>query len=233
MMESRAEATRTPAVSFRSIWSWDFVCRIVGASFFVYLVMLNAQELGHFLRRHPEVGSFHFSVSVFAKLSIIMFIGLHCVLFVVRLRPLEKSRGALPRLMAIAGSFFFFLLAIPQGNPSLLRMIVGTLMLCLGTCLAILALSRLGRSYSMMPEARKLVTRGFYSIVRHPMYLSEEIAIAGIVIQSRFPYAVALFVIHLWIQIQRMKNEEKVLQKSFPEYEDYKLRTSMLIPHVY
>jgi protein-S-isoprenylcysteine O-methyltransferase Ste14 len=85
----------------------------------------------------------------------------------------------------------------------------------------------------MMPEARKLVTTGFYSIVRHPMYLSEQIAIAGIVIQSRFPYALALFTIHFWIQIQRMKNEEKVLLKTFPEYEGYKLRTARLIPHVY
>ncbi len=195
--------------------------------------MLNAQGLGHFLRRHPEMGNFHFSVSIFAKLSIIIFIGLHCFLFLARWRPIEKSRGPLPRMMAIAGSFFFFLLAIPQGNPSLLRIIIGTLLLCFGTCLAILALSRLGRSYSMMPEARKLVTTGFYSIVRHPMYLSEQIAIAGIVIQSRFPYALALFTIHLWIQIQRMKNEEKVLQKTFPEYQGYKLRTARLIPHVY
>ncbi|CAN5614549.1 hypothetical protein BH20ACI3_BH20ACI3_34530 [soil metagenome] len=233
MMESRIEATTTPALSFSSIWSWDFICRIIGASFFVYLVILNAQGLGHFLGRHPEMGTFHFSVSILAKLSIIMFIGLHCLLFVVRWRPIEKSRGPLPRMMAIAGSFFFFLLAIPQGNPSLWRMIIGTLLLCFGTSLAILALSRLGRSYSMMPEARKLVTTGFYSIVRHPMYLSEEIAIAGIVIQSRFPYALALFTIHLWIQIQRMKNEEKVLLNTFPEYQGYKLRTARLIPHVY
>lgn len=231
-MESRIEATTTPAFSF-NIWSWDFICRILGASFFVYLVMLNVQGLTYFLRRHPEMGTLYFSISIFAKLSIIIFIGLHCFLFIIRWRPIEKSRGSLPRLMALAGSFFFFLLAIPRGNPSLLRSIIGTLLVCFGTSLAILALSRLGRSYSMMPEARKLVTTGFYSIVRHPMYLSEQIAIAGIVIQSRFPYAVALFVIHLWIQIQRMKNEEKVLLKIFPEYEGYKLRTARLVPHVY
>jgi protein-S-isoprenylcysteine O-methyltransferase Ste14 len=232
-MESRIEATTTPAVSFNSIRSWDFICRIIGASFFVYLVMANAQGLGYFLRWHPEVGKFHFSASVCAKLLIIAFIALHCLLFVIRWRPIKKSRGSLPRLMAIAGSFFFYLLALPQGEASLVRIIIGSLLLCSGTSLAILALSRLGRSYSMMPEARRLVTTGFYSIVRHPMYLSEEIAIAGIVIQSRFPYALALFTIHLWIQIQRMKNEETVLQKTFPEYVGYKLRTARLIPHVY
>lgn len=232
MMESQIGLAARPSF-WNSIWSWDFICRIVGASFFVYLVLANVNSLSEFLRNHPAIGSLHFSVSVSAKLLIIAFVGLHCVLFILRWRPIEKSRGPLPRVMAIAGSFFFYLLVIPQGEVSLLRMVLGSLLVCAGTALAILALSRLGRSYSMMPEARRLVTSGFYSIVRHPMYLSEEIAIAGIVIQSQFPYALALFTIHLWIQIQRMKNEESVLQKTFPEYENYKLETSRLIPHVY
>ena len=232
MMESRTEVAASPRVS-TGIWSWDSICRMVGVGFFVYLVLGNVNSLSEFLRNHPAMGNFHFSISVCAKLLIIAFVGLHCVLFILRWRPIEKSHGALPRLMAIAGSFFFYLIVIPQGEVSLLRIVLGSLLVCSGTALAILALSRLGRSFSMMPEARRLVTTGFYSIVRHPMYLSEEIAIAGIVIQSQFPYALALFTIHLWIQIQRMKNEERVLQKTFPEYENYKLQTARLIPHVY
>jgi len=30
-----------------------------------------------------------------------------------------------------------------------------------------------------MPEARKLVTRGAYRFVRHPLYVAEEVAIIG------------------------------------------------------
>jgi protein-S-isoprenylcysteine O-methyltransferase Ste14 len=85
----------------------------------------------------------------------------------------------------------------------------------------------------MMPEARKLITTGPYAIIRHPMYLSEQIAIAGIVMQNFSLYALALFTIHFWIQVQRMKNEEKVLQDTFSEYQDVMGKRPRLIPYVY
>ncbi len=231
-MESRINSP-TRRASFNGAWIWDFGCRMVAGSFFVYLLMISALELGSLVRQPRVTGNFHFYVSVAGKFSIIMFIGLHCLLFVTRWRPIDKSRGPLPRMMAMAGSFFFYLIAIPRGETSTLQMGIGSVLVCAGTLLAILALGRLGRSYSMMPEARKLVTSGFYSIVRHPMYLSEAVAIAGIIIQSLSLYTVALFTIHFWIQVQRMKNEERVLQKTFPDYENYKARTARLIPHVY
>jgi protein-S-isoprenylcysteine O-methyltransferase Ste14 len=217
----------------RSLLSWDFLCRMVAGSFFVYLAMTNALQLMVFLRQPRTLTALHFGLAVASKLTFIVFLGLNCVMFVLRWRPLSKAEGVLPRVTALAGSFFFFVLAIPRGQPSFTQLVIGSLLLCFGTVSAIIALSRLGRSFSMMAEARRLVTTGAYSIVRHPMYASEQIAIAGIVVQNLSLYAAALFVIHLWIQIQRMKNEERVLQKMFPEYEDYKRRTARLIPLVY
>jgi protein-S-isoprenylcysteine O-methyltransferase Ste14 len=99
--------------------------------------------------------------------------------------------------------------------------------------MAVISLRKLGRSFSMMPEARKLITTGPYRIVRHPMYLSEEIAIAGIVIQNLSLYALALFTVHLWIQVQRMKHEENVLRNTFSEYDEVMGPRPRLIPHVY
>jgi protein-S-isoprenylcysteine O-methyltransferase Ste14 len=206
---------------------------MVAGSFFVYLAMTNALQLMVFLRQPRTLTALHFGLAVASKLTFIVFLGLNCVMFVLRWRPLSKAEGVLPRVTALAGSFFFFVLAIPRGQPSFTQLVIGSLLLCFGTVSAIIALSRLGRSFSMMAEARRLVTTGAYSIVRHPMYASEQIAIAGIVVQNLSLYAAALFVIHLWIQIQRMKNEERVLQKMFPEYEDYKRRTARLIPLVY
>ncbi len=34
-----------------------------------------------------------------------------------RRRPVEKTHGARPRAMALFGTFFFYLLAIPTGQP--------------------------------------------------------------------------------------------------------------------
>ncbi len=227
--------SKSPATGlFANIWSWDFACRMVAGSFFVYLLMINVLELTSFVQQQVRASSnFHFYLSIVSKLTITAFIGLHCLLFIIRWRPIEKSRGPMPRVMAMAGSFFFYLIAIPGQESSLPQIIVGLVLVSGGTLLAILALSKLGRSYSIMPEARRLVTTGFYSFVRHPMYLSEAVAIAGIIIQRLSLYSLALFTIHLWIQIQRMKNEEAVLERTFPEYEAYKAKVSRLIPNVY
>jgi protein-S-isoprenylcysteine O-methyltransferase Ste14 len=217
----------------RNLLSWDFFCRMAAGSFFVYLAMTNVLQVIVLFRQPRTVTAVHFALAILSKVIFIVFLGLHCLLFVLRLRPVTKAEGILPRATALAGSFFFYLLAIPFVRPSFAQLVVGSVLLCVGTVSAILALSRLGRSYSMMAEARKLVTTGAYSIVRHPMYASEQIAIAGIVVQNLSLYACALFVIHLWIQIQRMKNEERVLQQTFPEYQEYKRKTARLVPLVY
>jgi protein-S-isoprenylcysteine O-methyltransferase Ste14 len=216
-----------------NIFSWDFFCRIVAGSFFVYLTMTNVLLLVALLRRHDALSNFTFGLTVASRLLLIAFLSLNCVLFILRWRPISKAEGLVPRVMALAGTFFFTLLAIPRTQPSVAQLIVGSFLLCVGTSCAIVALSKLGRSFSMMAEARKLVTTGLYSVVRHPMYLSEQIAIAGIVVQNFSMYALALFTIHLWLQIQRMKYEERVLEKSFPDYADYKKRTARLVPLVY
>jgi protein-S-isoprenylcysteine O-methyltransferase Ste14 len=84
-----------------------------------------------------------------------------------------------------------------------------------------------------MAEARRLVTTGPYRIVRHPLYLFEEVAAVGVLIQFLSVYTAVIFVAHIFIQLQRIKNEESVLEQAFPEYQHYKSTTARLIPGVY
>ncbi len=77
----------------------------------------------------------------------------------------------------------FLLILFPAATPSLLQTLIGTSLVVLGTAFSIIAVGTLGRSFSIMAEARRLVTRGVYSIVRHPLYLAEEIAVLGIVVK--------------------------------------------------
>ena len=232
-METEVAELQAPQAFFDGKFLWDVFCRLVAVGFFVYLLIENLTSVITFVNRYQQTHGFHFWASVLAKSLVVVFVGLHCVLFVARRRPVKKTHGARPRAMALLGSFFFYLLAIPTGQPSLWQAIAGSLLLCAGTTMAVIALSRLGRSYSMMPEARKLITTGPYAIVRHPMYLSEQIAIAGIVMQNFSLYALALFTIHFWIQVQRMKHEENVLRDTFSEYDDVMGSRPRVIPYVY
>jgi protein-S-isoprenylcysteine O-methyltransferase Ste14 len=127
----------------------------------------------------------------------------------------------------------FLLILFPAATPSLLQTLIGTSLVVLGTAFSIIAVGTLGRSFSIMAEARRLVTRGVYSIVRHPLYLAEEIAVLGIVVQVFSLPAVLLLTLHVAIQIRRMENEETVLKNAFPEYETYMVQTRRLIPGVY
>ncbi len=91
----------------------------------------------------------------------------------------------------------------------------------------------LGRSFSLMPQARKLVTSGPYAIVRHPLYLVEEAAVAGVLLQYAWYAALPFLALHLAVQIGRMQLEEKVLRNAFPDYAGYAKRTYRLIPGVW
>ena len=106
-------------------------------------------------------------------------------------------------------------------------------MLLAGIIFATCALIVLGRSISLLPEARRLVTSGPYALVRHPLYLGEMVAIAGIALQHLSAWALLLLVLIWALQLQRMKYEELVLFQSFPEYGDYMARTARLVPGVY
>jgi protein-S-isoprenylcysteine O-methyltransferase Ste14 len=84
-----------------------------------------------------------------------------------------------------------------------------------------------------MAEARRLVTTGPYRFVRHPLYLFETIASLGILLQFISAYTVLVFVGYMLIQLQRMKNEEAILEKAFPEYKEYRAKTARIIPAIY
>jgi protein-S-isoprenylcysteine O-methyltransferase Ste14 len=81
-----------------------------------------------------------------------------------------------------------------------------------------------------MAEARRMVTNGPYALVRHPLYVCEEIALIGILIQVISPAALIIAITHGLLQFRRILNEEKLLRATFPEYEGYAARTPRLIP---
>ena len=154
-------------------------------------------------------------------------------LLVVRDRPVGKAKGLVPRIFAFVGTFLGVgILQLPVASLDLGMQIVAALLIGLGSLGSFLVLWWLGKSFSIMPEARKLVTGGPYAFARHPLYTVEMITISGTALQFQAPWswAIALLVVtFLWI---RSHYEEQVLADSFPEYGAYRARTKRFIPGV-
>lgn len=101
-----------------------------------------------------------------------------------------------------------------------------------GTLLAAWSALSLGRGFSLLPQARTLVTDGPYRYVRHPIYLGGLLITAGEVWLRFSPLVVALNVVFVVAQIIRLRYEEELLEQTFPEYAAYRERTSALLPGV-
>lgn len=169
-----------------------------------------------------------------SKASVFLFALVLIGLLVVRRTPVAATRGLAPRAIAFLGCYLgIALLTLPvraAGSPWLG---VSSGLIFAGTTFALYSLLWLGRSISIMPEGRKLVTSGPYAMIRHPLYLGEQMALVGVALLVTSPWAIALLVMQMCCQLYRMSYEEGVLSKAFPEYVAYMLETDRLIPWLY
>ena len=132
----------------------------------------------------------------------------------------------MPRLTGLIGTFLAIsFLWIPPVTLPFWPQLVANLLVVGGFTLMLLVVYRLGRSFSIMPEARALVTTGPYAVVRHPLYMVEELVLIGIVLQHVQPWSILIALAHGVFQYQRTVYEERVLLQTFPEYAEYRKKT--------
>jgi protein-S-isoprenylcysteine O-methyltransferase Ste14 len=171
---------------------------------------------------------------VAAHVATMLFLALIALMTLARRRPLRKSEGWLPRAAALAGLLMLYaLLLFPRAPQEAAWDAAALALLLAGHFLCAVTLLQLGRSFSVMPEARKLVTAGLYSRIRHPLYLAEAVATLGVFLQYRSAAAALLVAAQVAVQLWRMREEEKVLEAQFADYAAYRARTARVLPGVY
>ncbi|MGZ9410478.1 MAG: methyltransferase family protein [Methylocystis sp.] len=187
-----------------------------------------------FIQTDPSVLRAPLILSILSNISTLAFLLVLVVVFAVRHVPRYTASGFYPRCVAAVATFLGVGVTLVPLRELSSWLYLGSLLLIIGgTVIAIWATLALGRSISIVPQARALTMRGPYSLVRHPLYLGEMVAAIGIALLHVSSWALLLVGLQFIFQFQRMKVEERMLAQVFPEYEDYMARTARLVPGVY
>lgn len=212
----------------------DFLGRAGIVGYFAYAASEKLSVIIGMLLYWNEQTSSHKELWLLSQMAVMLFLLLVVVTTLFRLKPVKSADGLEPRITALAGTFLLGLLALtPPAAPLPAALTAFALVLIIvGFGLSCYVLHWLGRSFSIMAEARKLVTGGPYGIVRHPLYLTEEIAIVGVILLNLSLEALIIGAVHWGLQLRRMHNEERVLSAAFPDYADYSRTTPRVIPYL-
>ncbi len=111
-------------------------------------------------------------------------------------------------------------------GPDNLTRWIGLCLGLIGLGGVILARYTLGRSFSVAARATELVTRGIYSRIRNPIYVSGMVFLVGLLLMWQQPYLWILLAVLIPMQMIRARREARVLEAEFGDaYREYRART--------
>ena len=128
-------------------------------------------------------------------------------------------------LQIVGAGVMLYFLATPAYPWSIPR-VIGTVVTAVGIIFIGVARYQLGTSFSVKPEAHKLVTTGLYSKIRNPIYVFGMVMITGLILVLQRPALWILLVIVAVVQTIRARREARVLEAAFGEaYREYRRKT--------
>lgn len=99
-----------------------------------------------------------------------------------------------------------------------------------GGLINLIGLWTLRRAFTIMAEARILVTHGIFSIIRHPLYSAHFIIFLGSLLLRLNMWTAIIYLLFCIGQVVRVRLEERKLRQHFPGYAAYKESTGMFFP---
>lgn len=113
--------------------------------------------------------------------------------------------------------------------------ILGLVFIALGLAIILYSFFALGKSLTASPvpkEDGKLVTRGLYARVRHPIYFGLLLASIGVVLDAGpWPQFAIVLLLYVLLNI-KASYEEELLAKRYPDYKAYANKTPRFFPRI-
>jgi protein-S-isoprenylcysteine O-methyltransferase Ste14 len=129
---------------------------------------------------------------------------------------------------AIGASF------LPGGTHRDGLILIGDVLATAGLAYSVWGLAYLRRSFSIIPEARRLVMGGPYSLSRHPVYLGEIATAIGVNLATAGWLGAAAIAYFIGCELLRIRWEEGVLARAFPnDYPRYARRVPRYFPSLF
>ena len=212
-------------VTLSNNWSYDRTMRLFGGMWFVLLALCVAIKIGASLTDPWP--------SLLSSFCLANFYMLLALLIMTRSPAKAQADGLLPRIAAFVGSYLPWTITFFGKTEQALPNLLSTACVLIGIIMMLVTIRHLGRSFSLVPQARSVVQTGPYRWIKHPLYLAEEIAILGVVLQYLTPVTVTVLILHIGVQVCRILYEEDLLRRNCPEYSSYEASRWRLIPYVW
>ena len=222
-----AEVQKQPKTS--AYWRDLVFGRVLPALFFSVFVADQLLQLSSTLQAARTISDWLF---VLRQVLALAYFTMLVVLYSTRL----PQKGTDHRLgvifIAFTGTFSALLgTFLPGGSIRQWLILPGDILATIGLVYSVWGLAYLRRSFSIIPEARRLVTGGPYSFSRHPVYLGEIATAIGVNLATAgWPGALAV-AYFIGAELLRMRWEEGVLARAFPnDYPAYAARVPRYFP---
>ncbi|HKW73084.1 MAG TPA: isoprenylcysteine carboxylmethyltransferase family protein [Candidatus Dormibacteraeota bacterium] len=170
---------------------------------------------------------------VLQQLLALAYFTLLVVLYAVRLPRHGTDHRLAVIFIAFSGTFAAIGASfLPGGTRRDGLVLFGDLLATAGLAYSVWGLAYLRRSFSIIPEARRLVTGGPYALSRHPVYLGEVATALGVNIATAgllSALAIGYFIV---CELLRIRWEERVLAQAFPtDYPAYARHVPRYLPN--
>lgn len=179
-------------------------------------------------------------ISPYLIIFIVIFTLRNFVEFFLIPKPAAKGRGTgslvlfyvLYLVLAISVAWHL----LTDVSVNVLSFIFGLLIFVLFHIFRLISVRKMGRSYSQAvapTDQGGLITTGFYSVIRHPIYLFYVLEMTGLMMVKFNYIALCAVLIDLVVTLYRIRDEEALLiQKYGDNYLAYKAKTRKLIPYI-